>query len=992
MKQQAHDWLKPWTEWRRKRFWLFLLVVAWTLFGFFGAPPLVQRAVTETIERSGRSIDITDVATNPYVLSLHVSGLEIRDPDETLVLGFDELYLNFQLSSLFRRAWTFDEIRLVGLHLEEERFADGTTRLARLSEDLAGETEEEGPAPPEAGGPPRVVIHNLAVEDGSVGFTDQLAGGFSDRFGPVTVSASDLRTIPDHAGDNAVSITTPEGGVISWQGELRLVPLASEGYFTVTGKGLPAALRYADHFLPLAIAGEEIDLRFDYSLETQDGSVKLAVENLRAQTGGIQVRMDDQDNSFLELTGMQLTGGSVRWPEQAARVESLTINGPDLHTWLDESGKLNLLEAIPATEDSGASPSSENVSPDWDISLGQIVLTNAELDFEDRTLPTPGHVRLESLGLTLKGVDNQTETVIPTELSFGFASGGTLSYTGSISVLPEFRFNGEASVSHFSLPDLQPWLSQHARIDLGAGTLDLQAGVTGAPPTAMQLEGSTLIEGLEMRDTVRNERLAALEALNIERFELDLEAPSIKTSPVQLKGAYGRIHIYEDLTTNLDGLAATEEDTTAVTEDGIDGNTTPGDGLGVAIAGIDIEDGAMDFADDTLPLPFSTSIRSLDGNLSTLSTSSSEPSSVNLAGQVDEFGEARIEGTLDPWDFTQSADISMIFRNLKMSSLTPYTIQYAGYAIEEGRLDLDLEYVLDRRKLRGDNNVVVRQLMLGEKVGTPDGTSLPLKLAVALLTDSQGVIDVDLPVSGDLDDPTFEISGIVWKAIGNLITRIVTSPFRFLGGLVGVESEDFGTLSFQAGRADITPPDREQLTKLAEAMATRPELSLVIRGVYDDEVDRAALREIAFENRFEARRAAMLAAGDAETINADRPALEALFTESFPALSPESVRARFTTTPTGGDGAPAGDPVLDQPAYLAELRRRLVEAEDISEADLRSLAATRAQAVATALKGSGVAAPLAVAVAEKVRAVEGSEDAVELELEVNVRENTSPGG
>lgn len=1001
MKQQAREWLQPWANWRRKRFWLVVAVVAWTLFGFFGAPPLVERALTQTFEKTGRSIDIEDVATNPYVLSLRVNGLEVHDPDKTPVVGFDEIYVNFQLSSLFRWAWTFGEIRLVGMHVEEERFADGNTRLARLEKDLA---VDSAPPPPDEERPPRIVIHSLTLEDGSFGVTDQLAGGFQDQFGPVSISANDLRTVPDHAGDNAVSITTPGGGIVSWQGDLQLVPLASSGHLTVTGKGLPAALRYAEYFLPVSIAGEELDMSFDYALETRQGDLNLSVDNLRTRTRGIQVRMDDAEDSFLDLASIEVTAGSARWPEQTAHAESLVIDGLDVDSWLDENGGLNLLEAIPSADeklDEGATASGDE---EWALSLSRIELVNAAIEFEDRTLPRPQselrpqpqsqprRVRIENLGLTLREVDNRDGTVIPAELSLQLASGGALSYTGSVVALPELRVDGEATVSGLALPVLQPWLARVARLELGAGTLDLQASVTGSPPTGLKLEGSTSINGLTLQDTSENSRLAALETLGIEQFELDLAVPAIRTSPVALKGAYGRVHIYEDLTTNLDGLAIEEGE-----EQGVDANDSgtaaepddaPVSDLQVVIAGIEVEDGALDFADDSLPLPFSTSIRSLDGNLSTLSTTSAEPSTISLEGQVDEFGEARIEGTLNPWDFTQSADIDMIFRNLKMSNLTPYTVQYAGYAIEEGRLDLDLGYILDQRKLQGTNKVVIRELVLGEKVETPDGTSLPLKLAVALLTDSEGVIDIDLPVSGDLDDPTFKFSGIVWKAIGNLITRIVTSPFRFLGGLVGVDSEDFGTLRFQPGRADVSPPDREQLAKLAEAMNARPVLSLVVTGVYSQEIDRPALQQQAFEARFEAQRAAVLDSEDAEEMDADRAALEALFSNAFPNTPLESVRTEFTSTLAAEEGVePAGAPVLDESAYLAGLRKRLIEAEEISEAELKALGAARARAAVTALRESSDGTQLAVTISDNVETADDMEGAVELELDVSVRED-----
>jgi hypothetical protein len=332
---------------------------------------------------------------------------------------------------------------------------------------------------------------------------------------------------------------------------------------------------------------------------------------------------------------------------------------------------------------------------------------------------------------------------------------------------------------------------------------------------------------------------------------------------------------------------------------------------------------------------------------------------------------------VNAWDFTTHADISMVFRNLDMSRLTPYTVQFAGYAIEGGRLDMDLGYLIEGGQLQGDNNVVIRELDLGEKVEHPDAGSLPLKLAVALLTDTNGVIDIDLPVSGDLNDPTFKISGIVWRALGNLIAKAVTAPFRLLGALVGIDSEDFGTLSFAAGQAELSPPDREQLVKLAEAMGQRPELSLTVAGVLAPEVDRPALQAQRLDQLLDARADELAVTGEAG-LDRKRLALEAAFSSQFPGEDITATAASFTGPPPAEGEAG----VLDEPAYLAALRKRLLDAQVISSEDLASLAQARADAVVTGLSGESGDAVANIRRAESTR-VEASESGeVPLELAV----------
>lgn len=980
--ERITNWLRPWGDWRRKRFWLLAALLALTLFGFFGAPPLLERGLTQTIEDTGREFEITDVTINPFVLSLRIEGLGVREEDGTAVFRFDELYVNFQLSSIFRWAWTFGQIRLSGLHVEEERFADGATRLQRLARDLAG-PPIEAEAEPEETPPPRLVIHDLVVEGSSFGITDRLAGDFHGEFGPVNVSAQDIRTLPGHAGETEVSIGTPGGGVISWRGDLQLLPLSSTGNLTVRGRGLPALLRYADHFLPVELEGGELDVGLDYSLQLDDGALSIAVQNWSVRTGGISARMDGADEAFLDLREIALDGGRWRWPEKTAHAESLALEGLDLKAWLDEQGRLSLLDALPASDADGAD-SADDVG--WEISLEELAIENASIDFEDRSLPTPAPVRIRGLALTLSAADNLEGTQMPAELSLALASGGAVSYSGSVVAVPEFRLDGHVSLSELALPVLQPWLAQRAHLELTEGSAALEADVSGEAPEFL-LAGNAGVSGLELLDARSDQRLAAVETLEVESFELDLGARSLRTSPIDLRGAYGRVHIYQDKTTNLNGLAVEAQEISEEAAQAAESEEQAR--FAVTVGGIDVHNAALDFADDSLPLPFQAAIRAIDGSLSTLATASAEPSTVNLEGQVNEFGEARIQGTISPWDFTQNTDIDVLFRNLQMSSLSPYTVQYAGYAVEGGRLDMDLGYTLNERRLEGENSIVVRELELGDKVDHPDAASLPLKLAVALLKDSEGVIDVDLPVSGDLDDPSFEIGGIIWKAIGNLVTRIVTSPFRFLGGLVGVDSEDFGTLSFRPGRADVSPPDREQLMKLAEAMRKRPELSVVVNGVYVEALDRPALAEQAFEARYEAARAELVEGGATGPIEAERTTLESLFVESFPEIPLESIRAEHMRSPAaaGEEAAAPEEAVLDEPAYLNALRKRLIDAVDIGEEQLLGLAATRAENVVATLQAAAGGEPLAVRFSGEAESGEAEEGSVILELEVAVQDD-----
>ena len=975
---KAANFLSPWINWRRKRFWLLVLLLAWTLFGFLAAPRILHSTLVDLVEGTGRVVQVGDIRLNPFALTLEVDELEVRDADQTAIVRFDSLRINFQLSSLFRRAWTFDEIRFDGLHIEEERYAAGDTRLLRLASDFKPE-ENAAAVPDTHSDPPRIIVHEFTLNEGGIGLTDHLAGGFNGTLGPVSAHLSDMRTIRNHAGAKRVTIETPEGGVISWSGDLQLVPLESSGHLSVRGKGLPLTLRYLDHYLPVNIKGEEIEVNFDYRLFSDGDELRVAIDKVVSRSGDIHVYLPDEDTPFLSVPEIEITGGSLRWPNRDIRAGTLAIRGAALTVVQQSDGGFNL-NRMAATD--GGETTATLPEP-WTISVDQLDLDGARVDFEDRSFDPPGLIRAQNVMVAFTGVDNLNDTVMPGSLSLELAQGGNLSWNGTAQLLPVLKTDGSVRISGLSLVQAQPWLQAIARLELESGLADLEGSLSvsqesGAPPE-LTFSGKMALRNFELQDALRQRRLAAVEGLRIERFEYNHAARSLKTSALAVDKPYGRIHIHEDKSTNLTDLVIAEGETEAQG----DSAASP-EPVSISIAGIEVADAALDFADDSLPLPFNTSIRAMNGEFSTLSSHSTERSEVNLEGRVNEFGDARIEGALNAWDFTASSDIRMVFRNLEMARLSPYTIQFAGYAIDSGRLDVDLSYKLNDRKLESENHIVIRELQLGDKVDHPEAASLPLKLGVALLKDSEGVIDVDLPVSGDLDDPEFRIGGIVWKAIGNLLTRIVSSPFRFLGRLVGIDSEDFGTLAFQPGSASLSPPDEEQLIKLAGAMQQRPELSVVVNGVSAAGLDRPALQEMAFEAQFESLRTELLAAAGEDVLDVDRQTLEQLFANAFSDEDLQTVKKSYEPAAPNDASSSSQEATqaFDEAAYLATLRQRFIEAQPVADGALDELAQARAATVVSYLRTNTGGGELKVSQGEIVE-LEGIESGpVPLELEV----------
>ena len=309
--------------------------------------------------------------------------------------------------------------------------------------------------------------------------------------------------------------------------------------------------------------------------------------------------------------------------------------------------------------------------------------------------------------------------------------------------------------------------------------------------------------------------------------------------------------INDDRTTNVDDLLIPQPASSGAK--GAAGPAAKQDKpLGIYVGGIAINDGSANFADFSLTPNFATAIQQLNGQIGTIDSRDAKPARVDISGKVDRYAPVTIKGSVNPFDPMASLDIATSFKRVELTTLTPYSGKFAGYRIRKGRLNLDLHYLITKGQLKAENKVVIEQLQLGEKVDSPDAVNLPLKLAIALLKDSDGTISIELPVTGDLNNPQFSVMPIVWQTLRNLVVRAATAPFKFIGGLVsGGGAEDLGTVSFAPGSSELSPEAQKALTTLAQALKERPALRLEIEGTAAQSSDGPLIAKDRLEREFQ---------------------------------------------------------------------------------------------------------------------------------------------
>ena len=559
-----------------------------------------------------------------------------------------------------------------------------------------------------------------------------------------------------------------------------------------------------------------------------------------------------------------------------------------------------------------------------------------------------------SLDVEVRDISNEPAATFPTSLRLEALDGGSISLDGQLTVLPEPLFEFDLVVDALQFGTVDPYVKERADVHLESGALNVQARLYRSADEPLGVSGDIEIADFLITESDQDSRLGSWTSLRAENLVYSSAANTLEISEVRFTEPYGDILIAEDGSINLGRVrkgddAETESEPETGATDAEQASGEPA--AAVTIGRVVVCDAAADFADLSLPLPFSAKIAALNGEISTIATTSSEPSTVNMEGSVDEFGRVQVSGTVTPLDPPLNTDIRVAFENVDMPKFSAYSIPFAGQEIASGRLDLDLGYAISEGALVGENNVVLRDFELGDKVEHPGAMSLPLGLAVALLKDPSGRIDLDVPVRGDVNDPEFKYGAVVRKALVNLLTKIVTSPFALLGNLVGAEADELEYLVFEPGRADLSPPEMEKAGKIAEALGLRPQLALQISGVYAAESDQAALKADKIDRAIEER---IAAEDDDEAMYADqrREAVEELLAESPGDTDPAAIldEARTANTTQGDDGKEQFDAV----AYTEALRKRLIDAQALDEAELLSLGADRAANVRQAILDSDV--------------------------------------
>jgi len=743
------------------------------------------------------------------------------------------------------------------------------------------------------------------------------------------------------------------------------------------------AVLYTDQSRAAPIEVDVARVTLGLAARVESGPARLAgtVDGLDLKLASVAVRDAAAPNPpIISVDQVAVEGGRVDLEKREVGASRVAISGGTTTAVRAEDGSIPLLTKLgpveaskpagPAAARVPSSPPPATAAQPWTIAIDKLDFLDHRLAVSDQSVTPPVAAQIEATRISARDLRVGSNKPIPFEASLRIAQGGRLTASGRVAA------DGSAAEARLALTQLalapaQPYIARSAAVELRSGDVSTSGRLTyrrARDRAAVTYTGTADVDRLLIVEAAGGERVLSWKSLHAETIRFGLVPDRLAIDEVRLSGLDGKIVIYKDKTLSVARLmkptaGAPPPPSPAPPQPAPApaASAPAAEAFPVSIERVRLDEGAMEFADLSLVLPFATRVHALNGVVTGVGSDPGGRASLKFDGRVDEFGLVKVAGTLIPFQPKTFTDISVAFRNVPMPAFTPYSATFVGRRIVGGALDIDLEYKVDRSALVGDNKVVVRRLQLGERVESPGAMRLPLDLAIAILSDSQGVIDLALPVRGNVDHPEFSYGHLVWEALVNVITKIATAPFRALGSLFGgAGSQNVEAIAFEAGSDTVPPPEREKLKRVADVLGKRPQLKLIVHGRYETKADGEALRSLQTRRDLARHLEMKLSAGeDPGPVAFDRPktqrALERLYAERGARVEELQAEQEKTT----GKKVERVNPVLvtldrgagDRSFYEA-MFRRLVETARLPDAELTALAQRRAEATARTLKES----------------------------------------
>jgi len=897
---------------------------------------------------------------DPAVLALSgnlaLTALDMQNPSGAPLLKLPSLEVVVDSVDVFGNRASVKSVKAQGIDLHIQRDRNGAVNLANL---VAAPSDAKAvEAKKDPGKPFAYRIEELTVAGATIRLLDEQPQlPYRVALDHFTLSVAGLDNEADRKAQVELSFETESKEKFSHSGTLQLTPLIAEGKVNLEALRLSALSPYYRQALAAEVKDGRLDLAALYSFDNKTDQPDIKLSELSATLRGFRLELAGQPEPLWRVGAVAVKDGRIDLAKKSVSIGALEAKDGAGYIQRDSAGDLNLARIVKNAAATAPSPppAAQDGGP-WNIEAKQIVFDRFSISFDDRAAPTPVKSSLSELSLRAENFSNQKNRPAKVTLRARINNRGALRAAGPVTADPPTARLAVEGEDIEVLP-FQPYLENQVNFLLTGGRIgtkgNLSVDTGGSGPAKVSYDGSIEVADFATVERTSSQDLLRWKSLLLNAFQFNLEPFQLRIGEIHLADFYSRLILGADGKTNLQKLTTQAEEPESAApppEKTFKSADKPapappppgGSDKAISIGKINLQGGNVHFSDFFIKPNYSANLTGVQGAIAELKPES--PGDLDIQARLDNSAPVDIKGKINPLSKELFLDLAADAKEIELNPMTPYAAKYVGYGIEKGKLSFNVKYKLENRKLMAENRIILNQLTFGEKIDSPDATKLPVLLAVALLKDRNGVIDVELPISGSLDDPQFSVGGIILRIIINIITKAITAPFSLLAAAFGGASgEELSYIEFDSGRASLNQAAQAKIATLAKALSNRPGLSLELSGRVDPSSDFDGLRRLSLERKVKAQKLKAMVRRGESAKSVDDVRVE-------PNEYPQYLKAAY-----GEESFPKPRNFIGmaQDLPVPEMEKLMLQHARVGDDDLRELASQRAQAVRDALLGAG---------------------------------------
>ncbi len=838
-----------------------------------------------------------------------------------------------------------------------KRLPTGDLYLPFLAERAYERAEDKAEADETGSFQPVVTIDAVSLSRATIHFEDQAnREPFSTTLAPFDLSVDNFGLGVDRTAKYKLSFTTDAKETLALEGTACLSPfLQVDGKISLKDFQVPRYTPYFEDPFGFKTASGKVALDGAYHFKQEENASEISLSGLHLKAEDFDLQDKATQDSVVSLGRLEVADAAIDLPGRTIDLGSFELDGVKLFCKREQDGALNLVnvfvpaaeEATPEADGEAPEPAVEQAEPETEsasfvVNLRKVGFSDVTVDVTDLVPKEPVHLSIHDLSLSASDLSTAAGQKGKADLSFKWAEKGKLRTHGDVTIDP-LALDLKLDINALDVRPFQPYISENTGVVVTKGLFEtdgrfqLSPQESGDSP-AIVYSGDVKLGQFASIDRKNGNDFLKWKGLGIEDLKVNVTPFDLSVDQIHLDEFFARVIVDSQGSVNLVTMFSNPDEASTDKAPADEKNKAPQkenaekSDTNLRIDKILLSGGDIDFSDFYIKPNYRARFKKLEGQVTGLASIEEKKADVKLDGLWGDHAPVKIRGKINPLTDNPFVDMDLSISDIELSPFSPYSGKYVGYILDKGKLTFNVDYFLENRMLEGKNSVYISQLTFGDEVDSPDAVKLPIKMAVALLKDRDGNIKLDLPVSGNLDDPKFKIGKTILTVLKNLIVKIVSSPFAALGKLVPGGGEELSYLEFDAGQSLLGDENTQKLDKLAKILYERPALKLDIQGGVAPRSDKASLQAMLLENRFKTQKLNQMVSAGKSAMPIEQITLSAEERKQF-------LEAAFAAADITAPIDESGKPVTLTPEVMEKLLREQIV---VTDDQYRELANARA--------------------------------------------------